>query len=100
MRIPANKYFAYQDGQGQKRIQDDVMLEVSRVDQTQGGIGLLSAVKKKLEESQDIVDNSPKRDEKNIKNDLYFMLGMIHMAKWILSFPGEAKRILNKEDKE
>ena len=53
---------------------------------------ILRAVEKKLDLEQEIVDNTPKRDERRIKDDLYFKMGMIHMCNWILSVPQNARQ--------
>lgn len=66
--------------------------------QTEVGQVLLEAVQKCVDEEDRKVHNNPVRDEKRIKNDLYFKLGMIFMGKWILSLPEEAVNVMNKQE--
>ena len=65
--------------------------------ETAVGSSFLLAVQKRIDEEQNKVDNNPKRDEENIRNDLYFKLGMIAMGKWIIGLPEEALEIMKKQ---
>jgi len=55
---------------------------------------LLRIIEKKRDSIRNVNENSPKRDDEDLKRDIVFMQGMIHMANWILSLPGEADTFL------
>ena len=92
--IKAHEYFR----DDKKRIDDGALLLAAQAREVGVGVALLHAVEKRLEELDAIIHTNPVRDEKNLRKDLVYMLGEIHMAEWILAFPGEARRILDKAD--
>ena len=85
----------YMDG-GDGDVADHIN-NIQGLPETAVGTSFLKAVQKRIDEEQNKVDNYPKRDEENIRNDLYFRLGMIAMGKWTTGLPAEAADIMKKQ---
>lgn len=60
---------------------------------------LLKIIEKKRDSLRSVNENSPKRDEEDLKRDIVFMQGMIHFANWVLGLPDKADEFLKNTDK-
>lgn len=70
--------------------------EVAGSEKIRASRGILSATEIKRDELRESVERHPKRNEADLTEDLYFRLGMIYMANWVLSLPQEARTFLEK----
>lgn len=72
----------------------DVLLALAGARDTEIGQAILRAVELRSKEEQESVIRRPRRDEAEIKNDLYFRLGFTAGLAWILDLAPSARKAL------
>ena len=67
------------------------MIDVSKAQEIIAARGILAAVTLMRDELRDLVEEKPKRNEADLREDLVFRLGMIAMANTVLRLPSVAQ---------